>query len=227
MAALNELCNPDLYPFEAAVNKAKELMTLNPRLDLELAAMAPRKTTEAADRLAGPSVERLLDLLDTISPGVRTLNSLVHLLDDPDLRIRSKAAILIGRRVGNLHWAERVLEDQNPRVRANVIEALWESALPQCREVFYRALNDSDNRVVGNAIYGIYRLNPVESVPLLIGLAAHPEPARRVTAAWVMGRTCDLQFRPHVQKMVQDKEKQVRSLALKAMFKLKAAQNAA
>ncbi len=218
-AVLQELCDPEVYTLEIAIQKAKDLIAVRPMLDLDLARMTPRETGD--DRLDGPKIERVLDLLDAIWKSVRVLSRLVHLLDDPDLRIRSKAAILIGRRVGNLHWAERVGQDRNHRVRANVIEALWDSPLPQCREVFLRALDDADNRVVGNATYGIYRLSPVEGIPLLIALAAHEEASRRVTAAWIMGKTGDPQFRENLQKMLQDKDKQVRSLALKSMFKLR------
>jgi hypothetical protein len=110
-------------------------------------------------------VERALEILDAISKGSRVLNRLTHLIGHDNVRIRSKAALLIGRRVGGPHWAHKVEKDQNHRVRANVIEALWGSVMPRCREMLDRALRDSDNRVVGNAIYGIYRISPPDSIP--------------------------------------------------------------
>ncbi len=220
---LQNLCDPELYSLAAALDLARFMKDAHPLLDIELAQMTPPKQGEMGENLPTAKVERALEILDVISKGGRILNRLVHLLQSENERIRSKAALLIGRRVGNAHWARKAENDANHRVRANVIEALWDSPLPQCRDMFYRALLDSDNRVVGNAIYGIYRISPGESVPLVVNLAGHDQLGCRVTAAWVMGKTGDWQFHGLLQKMIRDPEAKVRSMALKSMFLLKKA----
>jgi HEAT repeat protein len=90
-----------------------------------------------------------------------------------------------------------------------------------------RALRDSDNRVVGNAVYGIYRISPAESIPLVEEMAVDPAAGRRITAAWVMGLTEDWKFHSLLQKMMKDDEARVRSMALKSMFRVKRARDAA
>lgn len=53
------------------------------------------------------------------------------------------------------------LGESDPRVRANAIESLWGVDSPEARTLLSFATNDANNRVVGNALLGLYHLgNP-------------------------------------------------------------------
>jgi len=54
---------------------------------------------------------------------------IVRLTDHPDAKVRSKAALLVGRGKPELGWVRSQLAQQDARVRANAVEALWDWTL--------------------------------------------------------------------------------------------------
>jgi hypothetical protein len=85
------------------------------------------------------------------------------------------------------------------------------------------ALHDTSNRVVGNALYGLYAMGESASLAESIKLAAHPAAVFRATAAWVMGETGDPRFRDPVAQLLRDPHPIVRSRALRSVAQIKAA----
>ena len=79
-----------------------------------------------------------------------------------------------------------VLHEADPRVRANAIEALWWVDTPEARALLHLATNDSDNRVLGNALLGLYYLGDCAVLEQLIKLSADAPAGFRATAAWVL-----------------------------------------
>src|SRR5437899_3333086 len=74
------------------------------------------------------------------------------------------------------------------------IEALWGVDTPEVRAFLHAAARDPDNRVVGNALMGLYRLEDASAVPALLKMTSHESRRFRATAAWVMGETKDARF---------------------------------
>lgn len=186
--------------------------------DLDLAiARRLAQTRPGADSAAA----RLLEIMDAVMRGTRTVELLTCLLDHPNPRIRSKAALLIGRAAKNARWAERHLGSPDARVRANAVEALWHGDTQSCRPVFRDAARDSNCRVAGNGALGLYLLGESESVGMLADMAAHLAPEFRAAAAWSIGETQDPRFLPLLNGMLRDREGKVRHNVLRAMARIR------
>ena len=218
-SVLDQLCDPSLHSRTEAEKIAVQLMGEGPLFDLSLANFL----VGAGADLPLRAIERGLGLLELISSGGRTLRPLFSLLKHNEPRIRSRVAVLFGKRVGNIQWAERIDAEPDARVRANIVEALWESTSDARSAIFLRALKDSDNRVVGNALWGLYLLEPAKAATRMIALADHPDPRFRRTAGWVMGKTRDGQFLNRLNALFRDPDKSVKGAALRALVDIRRA----
>jgi len=166
------------------------------------------------------STTRLLEVLEAILERPRAVALLNPLLQHPNARVRSKAALLVGRASRNARWAERQLASPDARVRANAIEALWQGEAESCRPVFRAATRDTNCRVAGNAVVGLYLLGDAESIPLLLELAGHAAPEYRATAAWCMAEIQDPRFLPLAIQLFGESGR-VRQNALRAISRMR------
>ena len=212
------LCDPALAR-ERVLPIARRALRIDPMIDATLA----RQLADAEVWPGDPMAERLLETLDEISNGNRIQPSLMRLLRKDDPRLRSKAVLMIGRRGQSVNWIQRRLQESDPRVRANAIEAIWETDTAESRELLTWAARDSNNRVVGNALFGLYKLGEVSAISELVKMASHPSENFRRTAAWVMGKTGDPRFCESVGRMIADQNGSVRKSAFQAMGRLRAA----
>ena len=116
------------------------------------------------------------------------------------------------------------LEDRDERVRANAVEALWESPLPWAREVFARAEADLNPRVVANALVGIYLDGDLDALHRLLLLAGDADPSNRASAAWALGRIADPRGLPRLRQLLSEPPGAVSRNALAAMRRIGRAQ---
>src|SRR6185369_4798144 len=105
-----------------------------------------------------PEVQRLVDVLAEISDGARALPCLMSLARQKNPYLQSKAVLMIGRLNRNVKWVQSRLAEPDPRVRANAVEALWGIDTEEARKLLRSASRDSNNRVAGNALLGLYRM---------------------------------------------------------------------
>ena len=203
----------------AALAVARLGMQIDPTLDLTLA----RGLTETGENTSRSELEtiRMLEILSEISDGPRLLPLLTSVLQSPNPRIRSKAALLIGRRRQSARWVAQRQEETDPRVRANAIEALWGVADENARQVLWEASQDGNNRVAGNALIGLYRLGDPRSIGKAVEMAAHPDARFRVTAAWAMGQLADPRFAAALGRMLADADGAVRGRAFQSLSGLR------
>ena len=214
---LAALCHPSLDR-EQAVALARGALRVDSMADMTLAkALVNHDPGTAVD----PA--RLMDILDEISEGTRILPTLLRLLRHDDPHIRSKAVLMIGRGSRGVRWVERRLADEDPRVRANAIESMWGLDRPEARSLLQKALRDPNNRVVGNAILGLYLLGDCSSIPELLKLGESEVPVRRSTATWVMGETGDPRFLNAIAERLRDADAMVRRRAYWSLSRVKAA----
>ena len=202
---LKTVCDPSHFTTQESIALAKRLSRVDPHLDVKLAKvlLAPGvhvTRSEVEQNARTPAGRRLLEIITAISDGSRSL-LIAQLLEHPDLRVRSKAALLVGKSNKNARWVKQRLQDQDGRVRANALEALWGVKSDDCRAVFWSALADPDNRVAGNALVGLYRLGDPATIGLILKMSSRPELDFQTTAVWVMGESGDVRFLPALAKM--------------------------
>ena len=215
------LCNPALISLEDDVAIARVVMESEPLLDVKLARRITDSRLRGSEKIDNTVALRILEVLAIITDGTRILPMLIQVLREPDPRLRSKAALLVGRTNKNAQWVEQVLQQPDARVRANSIEALWGVDTEAVRAVLRGALRDSNNRVIGNALLGLYRLGDAVTIGLTLRMSQHPAPLFRATAAWVMGETGDPRFLPTLAQMVRETDTQARHSVFRAISKLK------
>jgi hypothetical protein len=213
------LCDPALDRGRAT-ELARQAQRGDPSVEVKLA----RELADAGDSgLASGTAERLLEIIGEISDGRRILPSLMRMLRHDNPYLRSKAVLMIGRSGKSLGWIEKRLQETDARVRANAIEAMWGIDSEQARELLQWASRDGNNRVVGNALVGLYRLGEAASLPELVKMAGHDSPAFRRTAAWVMGQIGDPRFSEVLGRMIADSDGFVRKSAFAAVGRIRAA----
>jgi HEAT repeat protein len=212
------MCDPALSP-TAALSLARIGIQVDPSLDASLA----RELAEglAGDKRGESQALRILNLLGEISRGSRLVAWLSSALRHSNGRIRSKAALLIGRRSQNLRWVEQPKEDLDPRVRANAIEGLWGMQDEGSRNALWDASRDAHNRVAGNALLGLHRLGDPRVIDPILAMAAHAEPRFRATAAWVMGESEDPRFLGLLGRMLADRDGVVRTRAFRSLARVR------
>jgi hypothetical protein len=215
------LCEPTLDR-ERAAELARHAQSGDSTMDVKLA----RELADAgtADSHLGPGMaERLLGIIDGISDGKRILPSLLRMLPTDNPYVRSKVVLMIGRSGRSLAWIEKRLEEADTRVRANAIEAIWGIDTAGARELLQEATRESNNRVVGNALVGLYRLGEISPLAELIRMAGHDNATFRRTAAWAMGETGDPRFSEILGRMIADGSATVRRSAFAAVRRIRAA----
>ncbi len=217
------ICDPHLVSLEEETRIARELVKMDPLLDTKLARRFSQLAGDDATKMDTEVAERILAILGSISDGSRILPMLVQVLRHPDPRLRSKAALLVGRTNKSGQWADRLLKEPDARVRANTIEAVWGMDSPGARALFWEAMKDPNNRVIGNALLGLYRLGDNATIPRLLAMISHEDPTFRATAAWVIGETEDPRFLPALGQMIREPNSIARHCIFDAIAKIKRA----
>jgi HEAT repeat protein len=216
------LCAPGIGK-EQALQLARSAASVAASTDIQIARglagmLEAPETTETLNHIT-----RLMDILAEISDAARVFPSIVRLLRHPNPHIRSKAVLMIGRNSRSAQWVRPRLSDADPRIRANALEALWNVDTAEARELLEALIHDSNNRVAGNALLGLYRLGDSHVIPEILNLAAHESPVFRSTAAWVMGETGDPRFSEVLGALLREPNAVVRKRAFSALGQLRAA----
>lgn len=219
------LCDPSFLSEEEACSLIERLRKIEPSVELNLF-----KGVFGVDCKGGLSLEkpdcglRFLQVFGIKSNSMRLLPLVAQLLKHPNARIRSKAAVLVGKMSRQYEWLEQTRNESDERVRANALEALWEPGIPErLRARLWESLQDESNRVIGNALLGLYRQGECGCIPLITAMTRHPEEKFRATAAWVMRETGDDRFRPYLLPLLNDASSLVKANAAQAVEKLEEA----
>jgi uncharacterized membrane-anchored protein len=139
----------------------------------------------------------------------------------PDQKIRSKAWKAYAGATLDPQWAAEHLLQSDPRVAANILEAMWRAKPSEAlRDLFRRAVQADSNRSAGNAAIGLYLLSDKGFEESIVAMAAAQEPVRRATAAWVIGRCAWKQGVDLLIQLARDPDAKVRQNAVSAMRKL-------
>jgi hypothetical protein len=191
-------------------------------LDVKLARLMPGRRSDSY-HLEPILILRILEVLDEISPGPRLLMIIGHLTHYSERHVASKAALLVGRRLQSREWVERHLSSTDPRIRANVIEAMWGVNSALVAHSLRKCLLDENNRVLGNAIVGLHMLGDQSVKWRIRHLTKDRRPAFRQTAAWVIGRVGAPEFASLLEGLLVDPNQGVRQSAESALESLRPA----
>ncbi len=219
-AFLIELTRKERYSLPRLTELCRQFAAVDKRFDIRLANLLPGRTEDRYN-LDPEAVARILEVLNEISVGPRLILLLSHLTHDPQPKIAEKATVLMGRRVCNTGWSQRRLESGVPEIRAGVVQGLWGRYTSEARLTMRRCLNDSSERVVGNAVFGLHLLREPDVPQLVEGLMADERPPFRATAAWVAGQIGEPQYSALLMRAKDDSEPSVRLAAKQAMVKLR------
>jgi HEAT repeat protein len=164
---------------------------------------------------------RFLQIFGQSTNSARLLSVLSGLLRHPNAKIRSKVTAIAGKVTHRFDWVEQLSAEDDERVRANALEALWKPGLPeQCRSTLWASVCDGNNRVAGNALLGLYRHGDSRCIAPISALTAHVEEKFRATAAWVIAQTGDERFRERLLPLLDDQDTLVRQNAVQALKRL-------
>ena len=223
---LEQLTNPDVFSLDEAVALARAMLRIEPLLDIKMV----RTLLDTKDLSSREDLEkradterglRLLEIMAAISDGARILPVMAQLLRHPSSKVRSKAALLVGRSNKNYQWVEQRQLEPDPRVRSNALESLWGVDSEGARQVLWAASADPDNRAAGNAIYGLYQLGEAGAIPLILRMLEHAQEEFRTTAVWIIGETGDPRFLPVLANLMGDVETKIRAAVFRGIAKLK------
>jgi hypothetical protein len=218
---LQAICNPDLSK-EEALALGRAARRVDPMTDVTLSrSLADSGAGGGTVHIADPA--RLMDILCEIADPAHIMPSLMRMMRHPNTYLRSKAVKMIGRGSLSAKWVMGRLSESDPRVRANAVESLWGVETPEAKTLLNFAANDGNNRVVGNALLGLYYLGESSVLSDVAKMAASESPLFRASAAWLMGETGDTRFSDALRRMISDPDASVRKRAFAGLGQIKIA----
>jgi hypothetical protein len=220
------LRDPDTCSLKDAVAAVRAIGDMGPRFQAALetdlsAALQGRASEESAMH-----VMRILDLLAAIPTQNFWPSFQSELMAYPDRAVRSKAALLIGRNTTHPAWFKKQMTDGDARVQANAVEALWAMDAAEARPVFTAALKSQNNRVVANAILGLYRLSDLKAVTALLDMARHPDPLFRASAWWAIAETEDPRFIPFLMEQFKSSQGKMKLAVTRTLSRIRRSEKA-
>ena len=211
---LNRLCDPAETTLGEAVKQALEAARCNPEV---VEVFVARLRVEAEPFV----VDRLLELLGAVTPAERVQDVLKPYVESEDPRVRSKASKLYAYVTGDAQWAAQFLGNDDPRVTANVVEALGGArSTPELKEFFWAAAASPNGRVAGNAVVGLFQLGEAGAAEVLRRLCRDQAPNVRASAAWVIGAVGWIEGMDVALEMTKDPNPKVQRDALQAVRRL-------
>jgi HEAT repeat protein len=211
---LRFLCDPHSFTPAQSAGFIRQLKAQDARLEWKVANMVAH--LNYSDDKTAAFATHCLEVLGLLCADAAALPALRELLGCPSGRIRSKAALLIGRINRNPQWAKLTDVNQDPRVAANAVESIWGLDTPAATEMFREAVTSEFHRAAVNGAVGLYLARQFESVTCLWSFARHEQREFRAAAAWGMGRTGDPRFLKALEALARDAQDPVRTAAARA-----------
>jgi len=208
--------NKDLLTLEEAVSLARKVTWVEPFLDVRLVRQVVASAAGKVGSVKNADALHVLGLVEAISDCSRLGSYLVQFLNHPSDKVRSKAALMLGRTNWNLARVESLLESDDSRLRANAVESLWGHRHAHVRKMLWNATQDPCGRVVVNALLGLCQVGDRQAYSRLFELAETSDPLLRSGAAWAMGQMRDPEFREALEKLALDDNAKVRAMAEKS-----------
>jgi len=211
---LQILCDPAVFTVAQSVALVRQAKAFDPRIEWKLANLFTSLCCGSDGATAFAT--HCMEVLSQLSEDVAALPALRELLQCPNCRVRSKAALLIGHITRNPQWAKLNDARRDCRVAANAVESVWGLDSPGAREVFREAAASHEPRAAVNGAVGLYLAREIEAIEWLFRYAREDAAAFRASAAWGMGRTGDPRFLSTLEALDRDADERVHKIASSA-----------
>ncbi len=166
----------------------------------------------------------VLDVIAAIDHVGRTNSLLVQFLRSPNAKIRSKVAESLLKMTKSAETATSLLADQDPRVRANVVESLWPQAYtPHVLQLFRQQAESPVPRIAINALIGLYRGGCPEAASEITRIAMMSNPPMQRAAVWAMGHLAHEEFAAPLRELLRSGDSFLRGSVLRALVKINGA----
>ncbi|HWF08012.1 MAG TPA: HEAT repeat domain-containing protein [Bryobacteraceae bacterium] len=222
--AVEKICDPTLFSLEEAIEYAKAGARDTPGFELHIVRLLQNLCDARHVQL--PSVFRVLDVLGGMVGGAnvnesRLLTLLRPFLRTSDPQIVSKCVLLIGRQSRSLAWLNGVMGESDDRIRANLVESLWNRKDDEAVKILKSALADANPRVAANAVYGLYLAGNEEWAKAIEKLVGNESAPFRVSGIWML-KTSGLADAPaRIRLLIRDADTGVRRAAFDALIQLR------
>ncbi|HSW44827.1 MAG TPA: HEAT repeat domain-containing protein, partial [Phycisphaerae bacterium] len=167
---------------------------------------------DPAARVKAVSIVRLLSIAESFA------EQLYRLAHDPSPEVRSAVMSALAALPGGV--SRRILHaalvDQDPRVRANAVEAVDEAGEEDLVGLLLPMLGSPDNRVRANAVKALLRQGVRPAAEALIKMLLDPDRAQRISALWLVEQMSIFKVADRVSRMAAcDEDSAVRLRAQK------------
>ncbi len=218
-AIVSRICDPEHYGLQGAIEQALVVAESSDRFEIDLAKFLRIRTL--ANHVNHQTIFRGLEVLGAILPVNRLAKTLGPFLRCRDPQIASKAVLILGRRSETLASPARILAEGDDRVRANMIESLWNRTEPEIERVLIQAMTDRHHRVAANAVHGLYLLKSTAWRGGIEQLIGHKDPMCRRAAIWELKSSGDAGAASTIKPLIHDSDMAVRRAAFNALVSLR------
>ena len=187
------------------LSTATQILPLLLLVDAQFLIKLARTIAALKDPAAVLRALRLVPALGDYSiliPWLRSLDS------HSDSRIRSLSAKPLCQLRPSSGLIKHHLQSRDARVRASIMEALWNAHVHRSDQQVVRylrtAVEDENHRVVANALVGLYRLGESQALEKMIALCSTKQQLFRAAMAWAMGVVDDSRAVPSLQRLARD-----------------------
>ncbi len=217
-ALIAEICNSGC-PLDDAVQRAAVAAQASPGFEFELSKFLQAQCM--AKSIDHPTVFRGLEVLGGMLEEARLITFLRPFLRSKDSQIASKSVLILGRQSRSLAWMTSIHAESDDRIRANLVESLWDRREPEVEQVLQGALRDPHHRVVANAVYGLYRLGSDAWMAGLERLLQSYDPVARRSGIWVIKSAGGAEAGARLKPLIRDSDPSVRRAAFAALVSLR------
>ena len=181
---------------------ARRIIEVLRRIDSQAEAKLLRLITANPGRPLPPQmIDRILDVVDALTEGPRLVPALMQIFRSANPYLRARLSLSIGKHHRNKDWIEDRMRDNDPRVRANTVEANWLQTDETAMTLFNTALRDTHHRVAGNGAVGLYYAGDVRALLVFGELLGSTDPTRQATGVWAVGHVQDTRFQAQVSAL--------------------------
>lgn len=219
----SKICDPELFSLTEAIQKAKENSRNSRGFEHDMARFLQIQclATPVPLNVIFRGLEVLGVLLEGVQDETRLTTLLRPFLRSPDPRIASKSVLVVGRQSNGMSWLKSVLSKTDDRVRANLIESLWNRKEPEAELILKHAAKDHNPRVAANAVYGLYLLEMPEWAEGFETLIRSGNPGFRRAGIWMLRKSMLPDGPARLKLLIRDGDPDVRKAAFEALIYLR------